>query len=250
MTAPSSATDDRTLAVLSGGAAQGLVEAVERQFLQPRGIHLRCRFGAVGVMREALLGGAPCDVMIVTERMVRELQEGGHLRAAGAAALGGVATGIAVRTGEPVPDVSTHEALRRTLLEATEILFPDPERATAGIHFMSVLGKLGIVDMVHPRLRPLPNGTTAMRDLVGSAPPGAIGCTQITEIRATPGATYAGDLPPGLDLKTVYAAAVATQAARPTFAAELVALLGGPQTEALRRTLGFDVHSSVPQMDI
>jgi len=240
MSATPNAPGERVLAVLSGGAAQGLVEAVERQFLQPRGVRRRSRVGAVGVMREALLGGAACDVMIVTERMVRELQQAGHLRGEGMAALGGVATGIAVRVGGAVvPDVSTHEALRRTLLEATEILFPDPERATAGIHFMSVLDKLGIVDTVRPRLRPL--AMTAMRDLVGCAPAGAIGCTQITEIRSTPGVTYAGDLPPGLDLKTVYAAAVATQAAQPALAAELVALLGGPQTVALRRPLGFDV---------
>jgi len=56
------------------------------------------------------------------------------------------------------------------LLVASEILFPDPDRGTAGIHFMSMLSRLGVVEALQTRLRPHPNGTTAMLELDERAP--------------------------------------------------------------------------------
>jgi molybdate transport system substrate-binding protein len=145
------------------------------------------RFGAVGAMKEALLAGEPCDVMVVTEAMISALQAEGRLLPQSQAALGRVRTGIAVREGESAPDISTPETLKARLLAASAIYFPDPKRSTAGIHFASVLDKLGIADAVSSRLRTFPNGATAMRELAADPQPGAIGCTQVSEIKYTPG---------------------------------------------------------------
>jgi len=139
------------LHVLCAGAVQGLVKALQTRFFDETGATLDARFGAVGAMKEALLGGAPCDVMIVTDAMVRALQREDKLRADSLAPLGRVRTGIAVRAGEPVPDVSTPESLKTCLLAAGAVFFPDPERATAGIHFASVLDRLGVRDALAPR---------------------------------------------------------------------------------------------------
>ena len=77
-------------------------------------------------------------------------------------------TGVAVRSGESQPDVSTPEALKAALLAADGIYFPDPQRATAGIHFANVLRELGIHDTLQPRFRTFPNGATSMRELAAS----------------------------------------------------------------------------------
>lgn len=240
---PASALRDSgagSLAVLGGGAAEGLVHAIGARFLAARGKPVHGRFGAVGAMREAFLQGEPCDVMIATDRMLRELQQSGHLRVDGAAPVGAVATGVAVRHDDALPDVSSSEALRGALLGATEIFFPDPQRATAGIHFMAVVERLGITGALQSKLRPHPNGMTAMRALAQRAPAGAIGCTQITEIRASPGVILAGDLPPGCELHTLYSAGISANTAQEELAAGFIELLTGPETHALRRRLGFD----------
>jgi cob(I)alamin adenosyltransferase len=65
----------RALHILSGGAAQGLVARLQFAFEAKHGCALAGTFGAVGAMKEALLGGAPCDVMVVTEAMVDALEE-------------------------------------------------------------------------------------------------------------------------------------------------------------------------------
>ena len=63
--------------------------------------------------------------------------------------------GMAVRSGAPKPDVSSAEALKRSLLAATSILITDPATGgISGVHFMSVLERLGIADEMKGKLKP------------------------------------------------------------------------------------------------
>src|SRR5262245_11148884 len=190
--------------VLSGGAAQGLVGALASQFKIETGRDIAGTFGAVGAMRDKLIGGAPADLLILTAALIAELTEAGHVVAGSAADIGVVRTAIAVRAGDPAAPVGDAAALRAALLGADAIFFPDPKLATAGIHFSRVLDRLGIGRDVIMRLRPYPNGATAMRALAESRDARPIGCTQVTEILATPGVTPVGALPKELELATVY----------------------------------------------
>ncbi len=234
MTAP------KKLHLLSAGAAQGLVKGLQDRFAAETGATLEARFGAVGAMRELLLGGTPCDVIILTEAMIVALAAEGRALGAARAALGRVRTGVAVRAGQPHPDVSTPAALKAALMAADAVYFPDPEKATAGIHFANVMRKLEVHDALQPRFRAHPNGATAMRELAASRSPRPIGCTQVTEIRYTPGVELAGLLPSEFELATVYTAAPVAQAADPALAARFVALLAGPDARELRRAGGFE----------
>lgn len=229
-----------TLHLLCAGAAQGLVKALQEAFERDTGAALVARFGAVGAMKEALLGGEPCDVMVVTAAMVDTLVTEGRLRAEGRADLGRVRTGIAVKSGTPHPDVAGAAALKAALLAANGIFFPDPQRATAGIHFANVLRQLGIHEALAPRLRTYPAGAIAMRELAASPEAGLIGCTQATEIRYTPGVDFVGMLPAEFELATVYTAAVSSAAAQPALAADFIARLAGSDALPLREAGGFE----------
>src|SRR6185436_8127067 len=175
------------LEILSGGAAQGLVTAVAPQFKSETGFDVGGSFGAVGAMRDTLLAGAPADVLILTAALIADLARDGHVAAGSAADLGVVRTAIAVRAGDPAPTVGDAAGLRAALLAADAIYFPDPKLATAGIHFAKVLHQLGISESVTARLRPYPNGATAMAAMAVSTDARPIGCTQVTEILHTPG---------------------------------------------------------------
>jgi molybdate transport system substrate-binding protein len=99
---------------------------------------------------------------------------------------------------------------------------------------------LGIHTEVASRLRPHPNGATAMRELAQAKETGLLGCTQVTEIRATPGVVLVGPLPPPFELATVYTAGVCTRSMQPEAAAGFVALLAGDMSRALRESAGFE----------
>jgi len=230
---------DDTLNLLCAGAVQGLVRLLQPRFSAETGATLNARFGAVGAMKEALAAGAPCDVMIVTDSMVVELQASGALSLKPPAPLGRVRTGVAVRSGEPRPDIATPAALAASLRAARAVYFPDPQRSTAGIHFASVLERLGLSEELAPRVHTFPNGATAMRELADIGT-GGIGCTQITEIMYTPGITLVGPLPDEFELATVYTAAVALRAAQPVLAQRFIDLLAGPATRAMRADGGFE----------
>ena len=228
--------------LISAGAAQGLVGVLRERVARELGADIEGVFGAVGLMQEKLLGGAPCDVVILTRSQIDALVQDGDVQAGSARDLGAVATGIAVVQGASIPDVATPAALRAALLDSVAIYLPDPVKSTAGRHFALVLLELGVVSQVAQRLRPYPNGATAMREMVQAAPGLAgsvIGCTQQTEILNTPGALWVAPLPKALGLATVYTAAVAARCTHPAAAQQLVELLAGADAATLRRAGGF-----------
>lgn len=230
----------RTLHLLSAGAAQGLVRALQSRVRDELGLVLDAQFGAVGAMQALFDEGRPCDVLLLTDAMIGAHAAAGALRADTRTPLGRVRTGVAVRRGTPHPDVATPSALRAALLDADALYFPDPERATAGIHFMKVLRELGIEGELRPRLRPWPNGATAMRELAAARTPRPIGCTQVTEILYTEGVELVAPLPAAFELATVYSAAVTARALDTPAARAFVGLLGGEDQRALRRAGGFE----------
>src|SRR5262249_18441818 len=149
--------------------------------------------------------------------------------------LGGVATGVAVRAGDPEPAIADADGLRAAMRAADSIYFPDPKLATAGIHFAKVLERLGIATEVADRLRRFPNGAAAMRALADVRGGRPIGCTQITEILNTKGVTLLGNLPEDFALTTVYTLGIAARAESPDLARRLAALLTSDATRDLRR---------------
>ncbi len=231
---------DPTLHLLCAGAAQGLVNELRERFQGEQGCALEVRFGPVGTMQEALLGGARCDVIVVSLAIIESLQARHVLARDGSAALGLVHTGIAVRRDDAAPDVATPEALKALLLAAPALYFPDPIRATAGIHFASVLTRLGIAEQTLPKCRNFASGAISMAELAAHGEPGSVGCTQITEINNTAGVKFVGALPAELGLATPYAAGVVNGAAEARRAAALIALMSGTDAASMRRRHGFD----------
>jgi molybdate transport system substrate-binding protein len=227
------------LVVLSGGAAQGLIGALAPRFKAETGYGIDGTFGAVGAMRDKVLAGTAADVLILTRALIDELTRQGQVVPGSAVDIGSVATAIAARGGDPMPSVGDAASLRAALLAADEVHCPDPKQATAGIHFAGVLDRLGIAAEVAPRLKAHPNGMTAMRALAAAGSERPIGCTQVTEILATPGVALIAPLPDELGLATVYTAAVCTRAKRPDEARALAALLAGSEARDARERAGF-----------
>ena len=226
--------------VLSGGAAAAVVKGVQAQFEQATGAQVNGTFSAVGQMRDQLVAGTPCDLVILTKPLVEKLIESGHVVAGSAQSLGLVKTGVAVPAGAQRPRIGNREELAAAFRAATEIYYPDPEKATAGIHFMNVLKTLGLDQELKAAFRPYPNGATAMGEMAKSKARNVIGCTQETEINYTPGVDLVGSLPREFELATDYTLGICTNAQQPELAKELAAMVAGPASEAIRRQGGFE----------
>jgi molybdate transport system substrate-binding protein len=228
------------LRILSAGAAQAVVEAIADAYTRETGDPVAAEFSAVGAMKARVVAGEAVDVVILTGALIDELVSSGHVAPGSRADLGKVGTGVAVRAGIPLPDVSSAQALRSSLLAATAMVFPDPAVATAGKVVMQACEKLGIADQVKPRMQHFPNGYAAMRWLAASSGRNDVGLTQITEILANKGVTYAGPLPGDLQAKAVYSAGLATRAAEAAAAREFIARLTGTSARPILASAGFE----------
>jgi molybdate transport system substrate-binding protein len=229
----------KSLRILSGGAAQGLVTHLAPALKSTTGFDVTGEFGAVGGMADKLRHGDPADIVILTTALIARLAEEKLIDPASMTDIGLVETSLAVRARDPKLSVRNADDLRRALLAADAIYVPDTNASTAGIHVAKVLQQLGIADQVRARLKIHPNGATAMHELAASATKRPIGCTQSTEIISTEGVELSGSLPQGCELKTMYTAALATAAANGPQAQALIKLLAGTGAKDLRRRAGF-----------
>ena len=230
------------LHILSGGAAAGLVEPLQAAFESAHGCQLKATFSAVGAMKDKLLSGDRCDLLILTQPMIEGLIASGHVQADSMRALGVVKTGIAVKHNSPHPAIATRADLQAAFRAAEGIYFPDPKLATAGIHFFKVLQALGLDVELTDRFHTYPNGATAMRAMSQAASAQVIGSTQVTEINYTPGIDLVGVLPHEFELATVYALGIPTQAQASRLAQQLAELLTSDTTRALRIAGGFELQ--------
>ena len=229
------------LRILSGGAAFGLVDGLRTQFENETSATIDGTFGAVGTMKEKLLDGTSCDLLILSRKLMDELSSDGRVDASLMRDIGTVSTGVAFRSATQSGPVTTQDQLRRALRAATQIMVPDMARSTAGIHMKSVFEQLGVLEDIAGNIREYPNGATAMKALAESGDDSSMGCTQVTEILYTPGVQLAGKLPPGAELDTVYTAGVAIHAQQPELARRLLDMLSDSTHDGLKKSAGFQV---------
>lgn len=227
--------------ILSAGACKGLFQALfAKRFESGK---LKGAFGAVGAMQEKLLAGEACELIALTRPMLEKLAIDGWVIQETITDIGKVGTGIAIPTKlRSVPDVSHADVLRANLLAATSIHFPDPQRATAGIHFQNVLSELGILEEVRARCFHYPNGAFAMAELAkNKAAHGdlQIGCTQVSEIMYTKGVSLVAELPEPFQLRTTYAAALTPSGIESKRALKMLEKLTSDKQLKLRQQGGF-----------
>ena len=230
-----------TVRILSGGAAQAVVEKIAADFKRDTGHEISAEFSAVGAMKQKVVAGEAVDMVILTAALVDDLIAAGFVVPGSRIDLGKVGTGIAVRAGTPLPDVRNADVLRANMLAATQIACPDPAVATAGKVVMNLITRLGIADQVIPRMRYFPNGYAAMGWLAASTGHNEMGITQVTEILPNRAVTLAGPLPDALQMKAIYSAGLASRAANPEVAKDFIARLTGPAARPVLAAAGYEL---------
>lgn len=230
-----------TLRILSAGAAQAVTEKIIEAFKRDTRHEVTADFGAVGAMKSKVTGGESVDVIILTQAMIEELIGAGLVRAGSRIDLGRVGTGVAVRAGTEIPDVSDADRLRARIRAASKIAFPDPAIATAGKIVMSLFDKLGVTEDVRSRITLFPNGYAAMKWLATSEGDDALGITQVTEILPNKAVAYAGPLPDEFQMKAVYSLGVAANAREDEAAEAFAARFSAASARALLVDAGYEL---------
>ena len=226
------------LRVFSAGAVRAIVTELAQTFQQETGHTVTLSFGTVGVTRGKLASAEPVDVVIMTDAAIDDEASQGAVVPGTRADLARTGMGLGVREGAPRPDITTSEAFKQTLLAAKSIVYVDPKQgATSGIHFASVLDRLGIAEAVRGKSQLVPGGYPAEKVASGEA---EVVVHQISEIVPVKGVTLVGPLPPDLQKVTVYSAGLAARSAAPETARAFIAFLTRPAFKAKFAAAGLD----------
>ena len=179
--------------------------------------------GAPDSIPSRLQRGEPVDVVILAAGALDELIGKGQVLSDGRIDLVRSSIGMAVQAGTPHPDISSVDALKRTLLRARSIAYSG---SASGVYFSTELfPALGISDQIKGKSKRIdsePVGAVVAR---GDA---ELGFQQISELLPVPGIDYVGPLPPEVQRVTVFSAAVARNSREPAAARALIKFLASP----------------------
>jgi molybdate transport system substrate-binding protein len=149
---------------------------------------------------------------------------------------------VVVKEGAPLPDISTVEAFKRTLLAAKSVAYIDPAAGgSSGIYVGKLLERLGIAKEVNAKAKLIQGGAVADHVVNGEA---EIGVHQISEILHVRGAKLVGPLPAEIQNYTVYSAGVGAGAKEAEAAKALVKFLSGPGAAPIIKSKGMEPASS------
>jgi molybdate transport system substrate-binding protein len=186
------------------------------------------------VIVERIQGGEAFDVSILTAQATDALIQQGKV--ARRADIARSSIGLGVRAGTPKPEVSSAEAVKRTLLGVKS--FARNEGAESGKHMLAVFERLGITAEMKAKTKAMPVGTGYVAELVmrGEA---EMAAQQMPELKAVPGID-AVPLPPELQLVIVFSAGLSSAPKEPDAANALVQFLASPEAVAVLRIKGLD----------
>ena len=177
------------ISVLSGGAAKSFIEPLAASF---PGHQVKLEFQPLGKLTKSLADGYPADMVVVTSEVVEQLRKETKLDFSRAKPIARVGIGVAVHESARMPDISSVEAFRKTLLAAKSVVYIDPKVGTSGKHVAEILQRLGIAEQVNAKAKLGSGGY--ITEPVGRGEI-ELGIHQISEILPVKGVKLAGPLP-------------------------------------------------------
>jgi len=202
-------------------------------FERAHDVTLEVEFRLSAALKRAIQDGAAFDVAILPRPELDELIASGAIGGDSAADVARSTVGLAVRTGAPKPDISSVDALRRTLLQARSIAYSD---GPSGAYVGALLGKLGIAAAVAAKVK-LTGGPVAELVASGEA---ELGMQQIIAILPIQGADLVGPLPAELQNVIIYAVGLSARGAEAPAAAAFLAFMRSERAKQLMRANGLE----------
>ena len=181
------------IGLLSPNPIQTTINALVADFEMRTGIHVTVTYGTGVSTRKTVASGQAPDVALLFAPFPEALATG-NIVPNSATVIARLRLGVAVKKGAPKPDISTADAVRRTLLNAASIVAIDPEQGSAGGAVLMALDKLGLTEQLKPKIAWVANAGMVQDSVAKAQYELALG-PYISEMR-NPGLDIVGALPP------------------------------------------------------
>jgi molybdate transport system substrate-binding protein len=181
------------ITLLSPDPIKATIEKLVGDFEAKSGIQVKITYGTGVSTRKTVASGQALDVSLLFAPFVEALKTG-NIVPGSATVIARLRLAIAVQKGAPKPDISTPEAVKRTLLNAKSILSVDPTQGSVGGIALATLDKLGITEQVIPKIKWVRTGVIVQESVANGEAEIALG-PYLSDMR-NPGLDIVGALPP------------------------------------------------------
>src|SRR3954469_14934123 len=180
--------------------------------------------------------GEAVDIIIVADGVLVGFIKEGLIMAESYTPLARSAIGMAVRSGAPKPDISTVDALKRTLLSAKSIAY---SASVSGDYLSTeLLQRIGIADQVLSKCRRVEGGERV--GAVVARGEAEIGFQQMSELLPVPGIDHVTPLPAEVQRVSVFSAGVAVNSREPASAKALIRFLASADAAGAIKNSGLE----------
>src|SRR3974390_121111 len=186
------------------------------------------------VMKRRIEAGEPFDLAVLVNFQTDDLIKKDKLLADTRSDVMKAGIGVAVRRGTKVPDISTVEAFKRTLLAAKSITYLKEGAST--IYLDRLFARMDIAEAL--RAKTIKPETESVSEAVADGDV-EIGILVIPNILSVPGAQLVGPIPEDIQSYIVFTAAVAANSSNQQAARELIAFLRSPVAASSIKTKGM-----------
>ena len=226
--------------VYSTGAPSVAAKTIAEKFSAETGHRLSFTVAQPAVIQKRLGAGEHPDVVILPSRVVAKINESSVFRPDSVVDLARVGIGVVVRTGMKRPDIANVEAIRKLLIEAPSIVYPDPRSGGGftGRAIARMINEMGLTETVKPKLT-LMAAIAGGVDLVANGK-AEVGLFNISEILPIKGVTLVGPLPAELQNYIVFTAAIPNANATPDPAASFIKSLAAPAAQHAWQNAGME----------
>src|SRR5262245_47640069 len=231
-----SRTQSNAVRIMGSNGVKGVIDELRAQCEKAVGRPLAIDFNTSASVRQRIQAGESFDAAILTSEIIDELIKSGKIAAAGRADIARSGIGFGIRAGAKKPDISTPEAVKRTLLAAKSITYvPD---GASRVHIEKMLNDLGIANDVKAKTVFAKGADEATQ----SAADGKVELvlTLISEIVPTRGLELIGPFPAKYQNYVSFAAGISPSAKNPEAAKALIQFLTSPAATPTFKSKGMD----------
>ncbi|MBV8110261.1 MAG: substrate-binding domain-containing protein [Hyphomicrobiales bacterium] len=221
--------------VLSTQATEQVYRELVPQFEKASGHEVTTVFTGTLDANKRLAAGETYDLLIMSAPSIEQHIKAGKVVAASRVDLAKSGVGVGVKAGAPKPDISTTEALKRTLLAAKSIGY---STGPSGIYMTGVFQRMGIADEIKPRLKQTPTGVFVGSIIANGE--AEIGFQQVSELSHFAGVDYVGPLPAEIQQFTIFSSGIIAGAKEADAARALVNFITAPAAAAVFKKIGME----------
>jgi molybdate transport system substrate-binding protein len=221
--------------VLSTQAPEQAYRELAPQFEKASGHTVTTIFSGTLDVQKRIAAGEAYDLIIMAGPAIDDFIKSGKIVPGSRVNIARSGVGVAVRAGAPKPDISSTEAVKKTLLAAKSIGY---STGPSGVYLTGLFQRLGVADAIKDKLKQTPTGIFVGNIVAdGDA---EIGFQQVSELAHFPGVDFVGPLPADIQEITVFSAGIQVGAKQVDAAKDWVKFLTGPAAAPAFKSKGLE----------